>query len=282
MSNDTTTEQAEAEAARLRSKNGVPKADLATIDAQARKIWDSARKGEVAPVIIARALTGKDDSKASGGTWATRIGALRLYNVVEKGTGNTFRLSELGIALSNTTDEEGHARALKQAVLGVPAYANLLARFDGGSLPEVGIIASEYEYGYELSKADAAAAAKLFIDSSKYAGLVNDEGHVNLAGVTVPTVEPRPDEATAATGSAAEDTTAPTFPSAPTVRSATPVNTEPVPTNQNAIPAATALPAPAGGAPVALNVKLDMSGWPVDDVIRVLAALGYEANNGPE
>jgi hypothetical protein len=33
-----------------------------------------------------------------------------------------------------------------------------------------------------------------------------------------------------------------------------------------------------GSAPVAINVKLDMSAWAVEDALRVLAALGYEGS----
>lgn len=267
MTDAATDDQGDDAAGKLRSKNGVPKASLATIDGQAQKIWAAVRRGEVAPVLIARALTGKDDSLASGGTWATRIGALRLFNVVEKGQGNTFKLTELGIALSNTTDADGHARALKSAVLGVPAYANVLARYDGGSLPEVSIIASEYEYSYELSKADAAAGAKLFVESAKYAGLADEKGAVNLGGLVAP-----------------KDTAVAPGPAPEAETPAAPAQTTPAPQTSLQIPATPATPpiASVTSTPVGLNVKLDMSGWAVDDVLRVLAALGFEAPSGPE
>jgi len=272
MTDAVADDQADDAAAKLRSKNGVPKANLATIDGQAQKIWAGVRRGEVAPVLVARALTGKDDSLASGGTWATRIGALRLFNVVEKGQGNTLKLTDLGIALSNTTDAEGHARALKSAVLGVPAYANVLARYDGGSLPEVSIIASDYEYSYELSKADAAIAAKLFVESAKYAGLADEKGAVNLGGLVAPQ-----------TNSDVAPEALPPLVATP----AAPVQVTPTPQASPQSPVASAAPQTtpvmvATGPTVGLNLKLDMSAWAVDDVLRVLAALGLEAPSGPE
>jgi hypothetical protein len=270
MTDATADEQVEDAAAKLRSKNGVPKADLATIDSQAQKIWAAARRGEIAPVLVARALTGKDDSKASGGTWATRIGALRLYNVVEKGSGNNFKLTNLGIALSNTADSEGHARALKDAILGVPAYARVLGRYDGGSLPDVGIIASDYEYTYELSKSDAAAAAKLFVESAKYAALVSEEGAVNLGGLVAPSREE--DLPLASTENAGPPTVAPPTPSAQSPAAPAVPSTIHVP----AAHATPGSPSPLGTAPVAITVKLDMSEWDVKDVLSVLSALGYE------
>ena len=274
---DTADDQVDDASGKLRSKNGVPKADLATIDSQALKIWAAARKGEVPPVLIARALTGKDDSKPSGGTWATRIGALRLYNVVEKGAGNTFKMTDLGIALSNTIDTEGHARALKEAILGVPAYANVLGRYDGGMLPDVGIIASDYEYGYELSKSDAATAAKLFVESAMYAGLVDEYGAVNLGGI----VASRPDERRSPVP---RDDSAPQpfTPDPPVKTSLTPA--APSASSVLGTPASTGpTPSPTASAPpIGLNVKLDMSAWAVDDVLSVLAVLGYKAPSGSE
>lgn len=279
MTDATADDQGDDAASKLRSKNGVPKADLATIDAQAQRIWAAAHRGEIAPVLVARALTGKDDSKASGGTWATRIGALRLYNVVGKGSGNTFKMTDLGIALSNTTDTDGHARALKDAILGVPAYAKVLGRYDGGSLPDVSIIASDYEYSYELSKSDAASAAKLFVESAKYAGFVDGKGVVNLGGL----VAPLADEELPPAPAPAEEP-----PAQGVVTADPPAQTPPAPA-ASSINHVFAAPAPAGAissrptsAPVAITVKLDMSAWAVADVLSVLSALGYDGPHESE
>lgn len=263
---------------KLRSKNGVPKVGLAAIDDQAQKIWASARKSEVAPVLIARALTGRSDSKASGGTWNTKIGALRLFQVVENGANGTLRLSTLGVTLSNTADEAGHARALKEAVLGVPAYSSILTRYDGGPLPEASVIASEYEYSYELSKKDALAAAKLFIESATYASFIDDQEVVNLGGLVAP-----PDDD-------AEEPAAASPQEAPVYRSESPAPApaaapEPISNLPAAHPAVIQTPiiaptreAVAGSGAIGVTVKLDMSAWPVDDVLRVLAALGHEGS----
>lgn len=277
----TSPEETTDATSKLRSKNGVPKLGLATIDDQALKIWNAGRKGDIAPVIVARALTGKSDSKASGGTWATRIGALRLFRVVENGPKGTLKLTPLGIALSNTTDEAGHARALKEAVLGVPAYASLLSRFDGGPLPETSIIASEYEYGYELSKGDALAAAKLFVESATYAGLVDGQGAVSLDGlVAVPEDDaeepdsPSPQQTPVYQPESLESPASAVAPKLAPTPSATPAAVIQTPVLAQTREAA------VGSGTVGVTVKLDMSAWPVDDVLRVLAALGYEDTPG--
>lgn len=279
MTDAQTTGQEETADAKvkLRSKNGVPKVGLAAIDDQAQKIWASARKSEVAAVLIARALTGRSDSKASGGTWNTKIGALRLFKVVENGANGTLRLSTLGVTLSNTTDEAGHARALKEAMLGVPAYSSILSRYDGGALPEVSVIASEYEYSYELSKKDSLAAAKLFVESATYASFVDEQGVVNLGGLVAP-----PDDDDTEESIVTPPEEIPAFqPDSPAL--ATPAA---APAHSNTPPAApaaiqTPIIAPmkepaAGSGAVGVTVKLDMTTWAVEDVLRVLGALGYE------
>ncbi|MFD5865684.1 hypothetical protein ACFWGP_12060 [Agromyces sp. NPDC127015] len=287
MTDAQATERAETADAsvKLRSKNGVPKVGLAAIDDQAQKIWGSARKSEVAPVIVARALTGRPDSKASGGTWNTRIGALRLFRVVENGANGTLRLTPLGMALSNTADEAGHGRALKEAVLGVPAYASVLTRYDGGPLPEASIIASEYEYSYALGKSDASAAATLFIDSASYAGLVDEQGVVNLGGlVALPELET--EEAITASPQATPDYRPVSLPPAAPAVGPEPEAAPPTPPPaviQTPVIAPTREVIPGSGSgsgSVGVTVKLDMSAWPVDDVLRVLAALGYESTPG--
>lgn len=265
-----------------RSKNGVPKLNLETIDSYAQKVWADARKSEVSPVIVARALTGKDDSKASGGTWATRIGALRLYNVVEKGADNKLKLSPLGIALSNTEDSSAHSRALKDAVLGVPAYATLLARFDGGSLPEVKTFASEFEFEYELSKPDAAAAAKMFVESARYAEFLDDNGAVKLGGLVAP-----PEESAATQEQTGDVVIEDEQTHAQTERSVDPPELPQTPPPATSAPHVN-LPAHESGGDVTtatavpVKVKIDMTDWAVDDVLKVLAALGYEAASGSE
>lgn len=270
--------------ARLRSKNGVPRASLETIDGQAQKIWAAARRQTVPAVTIARALTGKNDSKASGGAYRARIAALRVFKVVDAVKGGQFKLTDLGVALANVGDADAHASALKAAMQGVSAYAQILERYEEGGIPGPGPIATQFEFEYELSGTDAALAADLFIESAKYAGLMDDDGIVNLEGAP-----PRRDEDDAdeddeddldtdtaddtntdtdeAEETPADDYTGFTPPPADVTRQQTPLPPAPVVT----------------GVPgVGLNVKLDMSAWPVDDVIRVLAALGFEANNGPE
>lgn len=288
---DATTEEATDEtsgtAAKPRSKHGVPRVGLAVIDQQAQKIWVAARRSEVAPEVVARALSGRDDAKASGGGWRARLTPLKLFKVVTVSKEGKIRLTELGVSLANTADVEGRTKALKTAALNIPAYETILRRYDGGELPELTPIKSEFEFSWEMSTVDASTVAALFVEGAKYAGLVGEDGIVRLDDA--PSVDASQDEADVMekegetdSGEATSDDEvieqheaefAPPGEDVPDPPKVTPPVTQP----QSPSPGA-----PAGAPPVALNVKLDMSGWAADDVLRVLAALGYEGATNAE
>lgn len=262
--------------AKPRSKQGVPRLGLQTVDDFAQKIWTAARRAEVAPEVVARALSGKADTKASGGGWRARLTPLKLFRVVESVKGGKLKLTDLGVALANTADEEGRAAALKTAALNIPAYATILNRYDGGELPALTPIKSEFEFGWEMSAEDASTVAELFVEGVKYAGLVGDDGVVRLDGAH-PDPAPATDDADLdedepiaaadeepAGGSGVEDVP----PANRDVLTPPPIDVK----HHQALPLEPAATGPAIG----LNVKLDMSDWKVDDVLRVLAALGYE------
>lgn len=259
-------------ATQVRSKNGVARTTLSSVDEQAQKIWNVARRTEVSEVQIARAVTGKSNAVASGGSWIKRIAQLRLYGVVEKTDGG-FKLTDLGIALANIGDDASHRAALKTAVMGVPANSALLRRYDGGALPGLDTLATEFEFGYSMSNSDAKAVAQVLIDSAKYAGVVDNKGNVHLDGVVIADDANRDGvsedgfdapEVMGGTGWTGDVPVPPDTPNPP--------NTS----QKTAPPPFTLTPA---SSPSALTVKLDMSGWAVEDVLRVLAALGYEGTS---
>lgn len=280
---DATTGTANTAGNIVRSKKGVARTSLKSVDEQAQRIWNVARRTEVAEVAIARAVTGKSDASASGGRWLSRIALLRLYRVVEKTRDGYFKLTELGIALANVGDEAGHLAALGTAVMGIPANALLLKRYDGGELPSLDTLATEFEFGYSMSNSDAKAAAQVLIDSAKYARLVDDSGHVNLGGAAAVVVD-EPDEDDDAEGDDAQRDDLDDADSEAADDEATEAHLSEH--DESRVPARKPPKLPTtpsvltlGSSPAALRVKLDMSGWAVDDVIRVLAALGYESES---
>lgn len=272
MAEEVTEEGASEAAKKLRSRNGVPRVPLETIETSVNAIWQVARRGEAAPVTVARAITGKEDAKASGGAWARRVSALRSFNVIERGSG--FKLSPIGIAIANSADVQGHAKGLRDALLSIPAYQKFLERADGGELPSTPLLASDIEFEYELSKADAVTAANAFVQSARYAGLVDAEGRVSLGGISVPV------QASASDGESEADaevnTAAEAGGHALQIAGLAPSVSDVQPSPQ---PVTVSIPAPAGltvaGSPVIVKVKIDMTEWAADDAVKVLNALGY-------
>lgn len=272
MAEEVIEEGATEAAKKLRSRNGVPRVALDTIEASVNAIWQVARRGEAAPVTVARAITGKQDAKASGGAWQKRVAALRAFNVIERGS--AFKLSPIGIAIANSADVEGHARGLREAVLSIPAYQKFLERADGGELPATPLLASDIEFEYELSNADAVTAANAFVQSARYAGLVDAEGRVSLGGVSIPTGVPA-SEGESDEDSEIEGSVEPAPQAAPAAGPA-PSDLETQPPAQ---PVTVNLPAQgvgtAAGSPVTVKVRIDMTEWAANDAVKVLNALGY-------
>jgi hypothetical protein len=271
-----------------RSKHGVPRVGLETIDGYALKIWEAARLGDALPVTVARALTGDNKSPASGGGYKTRIATLRRFGVIETLKNGNFKLTSLGIAMAKVGDAEGHAAAMVGAMRAVPAYLQILERYDGGEL-SVAAIATHFEFEYAMSGLDAASATELFIESARYARMVDEGGNVSLgapapASASVEDAEAI-DESNEDTDINSDDEVVreyeaefePPVDDAPPIPSGALEFTPPLETLRTPTQ-----PASVASSPVALNVKLDMSAWTVDDVLRVLAALGFEAPSGPE
>jgi hypothetical protein len=282
---EDTTEGA-ATAPKPRSKHGVPRVGLETIDGYAQKIWEAARLGDALPVTVARALTGDNKSPASGGAYKTRIATLRRFGIIETLKNGNFKLTSLGIAMAKVGDPEGHAAALVSAMRSVPAYLQILERYDGGELSAVAI-ATHFEFEYAMSGIDATSTTELFIGSARYARLIDEEGNVSLGAPSPasPSVEDTEivDESDLDTDIVSEEDVLreheaefeppaddASLTSSGALKFTPPLETPRTPTQLASI----------ASSPVALNLKLDMSAWAVDDVLRVLAALGYEGAPG--
>lgn len=280
---DEGTEESSAASSRPRSKNGIPRVSLATAESYARGVWTAARAGEAVPVAVARAISGKDSTKASGGAWRTKITALRVFSLVERLKSENLKLSSIGLGIVNQADADKQREARRDAVMSVDSYAQILNNSNGHELPGSNSIAGTFEYEYSLATDDAKAATTAFLESVKHAELVDDAGVVHLDGSYVaPAVEEVDDDEDVPDGSETRDET----PNGEDARGAAQEDlSTPAPAGSTApdqqkighqgqsrpqVPRV--LTQPSG---VDLNVTLDMSDWAVDDVIAVLRILGY-------
>lgn len=258
-----------------RSKGGVPRATLETAESYAKAVWDTAKRSEALPVVVARAITGKDDAKAEGGAWREKPAAMRVFNLLAKLSNGNLKLSPIGLALQDGSNPEGQRLARRQAVLGVAAYLRILTDHNGNPLPAEKTVADIFEFTYEVPPASAKEAATVFAESVKYAGLLDADGNITIDPSEAPD-ELEPEVSTSPR--------APRAPKAPKPEQQAPVQTggapaAEVPATPNTPPAPTTLtPPPANPAPnasVGVNVTIDMSKWEAKDVLSVLNVLGY-------
>ena len=251
-----------------RSKGGVPRTTLATTETYARAIWTTAHRGEALPAAVARAISGKADSKAVGGAWRAKPAALRVFGLVARLNSENLKLSEIGLALVDESNPAGQAHARRQAVLGVSSYQRILADHNGHPLPSEDTIATTFEYQYEVPVAAAKEVAKVFVESVKYAGLLGSDGSIKIDETEVPEI-PEPEKSTLPK------------PPKPTVapKAGTLHTSKVAPARQDSPPLTNFVaPRPPGSdasTPVDVTVNIDMSKWEAKDVLSVLKVLGY-------
>jgi len=265
---DTTGAKVSApQPSKARSKGGVPRVPLATAESYARAVWDTAKRGEAAPVAVARTISGKADAKAEGGAWRSKVAALRAFHLLEKVKSDNLKLSDLGFAVVNGSDLKAQIEGRRRAILGVEAYRKILGDMDGHPLPTPAALAGTFEFEYELPAAAGVEATTTLIASLKHAEMLTPDGilHIDSHGSMPSSADleesPESDEE-------GGDAFGPDVESSETARSAQVLSDDPsllVGMQPSRSPAAN------------VKVTIDMSQWSVGDVLAVLQALGYGA-----
>jgi len=119
-----------------------------------------------------------------------RIVAARLFNLLSQKTS----LTQEAINYIKPHDEGMKADVLKNAVQGIPAYADLIARYFGKKINVV-LVANAIGKEFKLSDACAITCAKAFEASLLFAGMISPEGIVeaNNNSIPKPPQPPTPD-----------------------------------------------------------------------------------------
>jgi hypothetical protein len=248
---------------------------LEVAESYAKAVWDTAKRSEAMPVIVARAITGKADAKAEGGAWREKPAAMRVYSLLARLNNGNLKLSPIGLALVDGSNPEGQKHARRQAVLGVTSYLQLLTDHNGSPLPSESTVATTFEFQYEVPPASAKEAAVIFAESVKYAGLLDSNGNIQIDPSEVPDeLEPEASTMPKAPKPTKPAGEAGAVPAAITVTTPAPVAPVAPGVGQTTF---NAPPPPAAGTPAAVgvNVTIDMSKWQADDVLSVLKVLGY-------
>jgi hypothetical protein len=260
-------------------KRGLPETGLPTTAVAAQKLWDVARLGTVTPEAYASQFGSK--AKASGGGWAARIATLRGFRLI-RFAGKNIGLSELGMQLVNTSDPAGQIKARRSAVMNLKAYRDLVEAFDGTPLIEKSALAAKLQFEYGKTSDFAQHAAQAFIDSLKFAEMLDQDNIVRSQGiVAVPatasvSAAQEPDEAQGdlltvndpreETGDDEEDAAEIDRAFSGDELAEDAVSASPVP-NINI------------GSAVTLTMTLDLSNFRAEEVVQILSALGL-ANRG--
>ena len=111
------------------------------------------------------------DKSASGGTFRGRVGAARMFGLVETEQGR-IGLTPLGLQI---TDDQTAPVARVEAFLNVPLYSAMFERYQGYALPPAAAIERQMEsLGVPTKQKERARQA--FSASAQYAGFIASNG----------------------------------------------------------------------------------------------------------
>ena len=157
------------------STNKIPMVDLETVLDAVSQIRDKAVETAALP-DVARAL---GYANATSTPFYRRLSAGRLFNLLSQRSS----LTQEAINYIKPHDEGMKADVLKKAILGIPAYADLVSRYAGKKI-NVELVANSLGKDLKLSDACAATCAKAFEASLRFAGmLAPDETVAAIDGV---------------------------------------------------------------------------------------------------
>lgn len=111
------------------------------------------------------------DQSATGGTFRGRLGAARMFGLIETEQGKVG-LTPLGLKI---TDEQTAAAAGAEAFLNIPLYSAMFERYQGYALPPAAAIERQIEtLGVPTKQKERARQA--FSASAQYAGYIASNG----------------------------------------------------------------------------------------------------------
>jgi len=158
------------------STNRLPMVDLKIATEIVTQIREKAV--ETAPMDSVAVALGY--SSATSTPFYRRIAAARMFNLLS----SKSSLTQAAIDYIRPHDEEMKSRILKDAVLGIAGYKDLLTRYAGKKL-NVEMVKNSIAKDNNLTDGCALACAKAFETSLTFAGMMNGEGIVLSQGAEV-------------------------------------------------------------------------------------------------
>lgn len=120
-------------------------------------------------------------------TFSARLSAARQFGLLELGT-EGYVLSRRGRGLVHPIGE-AVGPLYREAMAAPPLYAELLARMLDRKLPDPAALANVLYHQFDITATAKEAAAQAFIESARFAGMLDDQG-VLRAGGPVASVTP--------------------------------------------------------------------------------------------
>jgi hypothetical protein len=157
-------EQPSAERKRFRSEIEFPYADLVSAVEIAQTIHSKA--GSSCEIDELAAWMGQT---ATGGTFRTRLGAARLFGLIETGQGRAT-LTQLGRDVIDNSGNEGAARVT--AFLNVELFRVMYDQYKGHALPPTPAVERQVEQ-LGVSPKQKERARQTFMKSAQYAGFID-------------------------------------------------------------------------------------------------------------
>ena len=229
----------------------IPRDGLQSAETIAKQLWEMSRGAPVAVAAFAKHL----NSKPTSGGFRTKLALLRYFGLVVS-EDDKIKLSDIGKDVIRDDDPSRRQSARQKAFRAVPQYNELLTRYAEGGLPSLDSVTKSLHFEFSLSEDAAERAANAFVTSARLAGLVSDDGTLDASLVA--------EEGSEKTDSSLAE-------EAPDGEQQGHQRASQGERSQR----------PTSG-PVTLSISLDLSGFEVGDVLRVLSALGFVRDDQSE
>lgn len=271
---------AQAAVGKKRSVRNVPRDTLETAKSFALKLYDT--YGNSAPKESLAALLGHDTTNS--GAFKDKLALLRSWSLVQGA--DPIELSDVGRSIIRGDPPEQQLIARQDAFKGSGPFNGLLQNYEDRLLPPVEDLATRCRFEFNLEEEAALEVAQVFVESAKYAGLVDEAGKVGGANEgpkassetnNVPDgqsahqseSDEQPDEPVADTGEPQGEgliAETPASPSTREARASSKVTRELGPAPEDMV-----------GSGRTLEIHLTLTGYDGAEAIEILRTIGYRS-----
>ncbi|RUL83196.1 hypothetical protein, partial [Tautonia sociabilis] len=108
-------------------------------------------------------------------TFSARLSAARQFGLVTL-DGSSYRLTPLARSVLHPLDPADLPRLYRDALKAPPLYADLLVRLANRRVPDPERLANLLYHSYQITASAKLPAAEAFVESSRFAGALGDDG----------------------------------------------------------------------------------------------------------